>query len=95
MTALSTATYKASSLTTALPYRFKIAVITEIGEGAISGITTLYAGDLASAPGAPAYVNSSAEVISVEWTPPTDTGGNEISGYRLEVSYYNETAVPL
>ena len=82
----SQTTYTASGLTTALGYRFRVAVVSEVGESNPSGIVTFYPGELADPPGAPVYISSTATALTVGWSPGDSSGGNTITNWRLEAS---------
>lgn len=80
--------FTAANLTASLGYRIRVSVISDVGESALSDPVVLYPGDVCPAPKAPIYVNSTQSTITVSWAPPASSGGNEVSGYRLEAGWY-------
>ena len=85
-TRVNAATTTLSSLTAGSEYRFRVRYI--LPGGARSRWSAEARQTPTGAPGAPAIdrVTPGNGSLRITWSPPTDTGGLPISGYRLQVS---------
>ncbi|CAD7941246.1 unnamed protein product [Amoebophrya sp. A120] len=88
----SAITYPVGNLSVGLPYRFKVSVVSEVGESDHSPVSTFYPGDLPVAPTAPKYINSSLTSITVEWQSGdaslSQSGGNDYLNWQFQASYF-------
>jgi titin len=80
-------TYTATGLTRVTSYNFNVAAINEAGTGADGNTPSLTTS--AEVPGAPGTLSlsngsTSGTMIALSWSAPSDTGGGNISGYRIK-----------
>ena len=69
---------------------YRVSAINSVGTGAASSTANATTDDDApTVPGAPTGLSATADgtsTIDLDWTAPTDNGGSDITGYRIEVS---------
>eukprot|EP00392_Amoebophrya_sp_AT5.2_P001273 g1275.t1 len=90
--------YTVGNLEVALPYRFKVSVVSEVGESDHSPIATYYPGDIPIAPLPPTYVNSTLNSITVQWSGGdpaalSQSGGNDYLKWLFQASYFKNLTV--
>jgi len=79
--------YTASGLTAGLPYRFRIRVLSEVGESQLSNVRIISCGADPDAPSAPAHVTSANNAqLTVGWTFTGYNGGATITNWYLWAS---------
>ena len=93
----TTRSYTVTGLTNDTTYRFQVRGRSSVGGGAAS--TEREGTPEAGAPGAPTNLRATAgdEQVTLSWTPPSDNGGEPITGYeyryREQSSSYADPAV--
>jgi titin len=88
-TVTTATTYQHTSLTTGTKYTYKVSAINSVGTGAASSETsaTPTSTSAASAPGPPSALTATAvsgTEVRLSWSPPANTGGSAITGYKIE-----------
>ncbi len=81
-------TYTDRSVAPSTPRHYRVYAINPIGESLPSAPAMATSG-AATAPGAPTGLTATADgqtIINLRWTAPTNTGGSDIIGYRVEWS---------
>ncbi|CAE7779180.1 TTN [Symbiodinium sp. CCMP2456] len=80
----ATSQYTFTGLTPALPYRFYLKVVSEVGDSDASPVLTAVAGADADAPSAPYYVSSqNNNELTVGWTFSGSDGGSSITNWNI------------
>jgi len=80
----ATSQYTFTGLTPALPYRFYLKVVSEVGDSDASPVLTAVAGADADAPSAPYYVSSqNNNELTVAWTFSGSDGGSSITSWNI------------
>ena len=83
-------TYSHTSLSAGTTRHYRVSAINSVGTGAASNVDDATTDDDApTVPGAPTGLSATASgtsTIDLSWTAPTDNGGSDITGYRIEVS---------
>ena len=54
-----------------------------VGNSVVSGVFSAMAATFALAPGTPTRLTSSENVITIQWSVPTDNGGTPITDYTV------------
>eukprot|EP00930_Biecheleria_cincta_P038762 TRINITY_DN26639_c0_g1_i1.p1 TRINITY_DN26639_c0_g1~~TRINITY_DN26639_c0_g1_i1.p1 ORF type:complete len:4930 (+),score=584.21 TRINITY_DN26639_c0_g1_i1:1092-14792(+) len=89
VTSTSSSEYTAAGLTAGLTYRFKVRVVSEVGESDDSPVLILTIGADADPPSAPHYVNSyDNQNLVFGWTFPGSNGGVPITAWNV---YYSNS----
>ncbi|CAK9003180.1 Fibronectin type-III domain-containing protein 3A [Durusdinium trenchii] len=84
VTSTSQTEYTAAGLTAGLDYRFKIKVVSEVGQSDASPVLTVTVGADADPPTAPHYISSSNNnQLTVGWTFPGSDGGVPITAWNV------------
>ncbi|CAE8601561.1 unnamed protein product [Polarella glacialis] len=79
--------YTAAGLTAGLTYRFRVKVVTEVGESDPSAVLSVTVGADADAPNPPYYVSSrNNDELTVGWNFPGSNGGTPIQNWNLYVA---------
>jgi len=87
-TASTATTYTHTGLTAAATRHYRVSAINSEGDGPASS-TVNATTSAVTAPGAPTSLSATAAgttSITLSWTPPKNTGGAAITGYKIEVS---------
>ena len=87
-TASKSTTYAHENLMPETTRYYRVSAINSVGPGASSNIASATT-DPPTAPDAPTSLTATASgrtIINLSWTAPSDDGGADISGYRIEVS---------
>ena len=66
-------------------YKFRVSARNSVGYSTPSSVLTIVAATVPSQPSAPTATLNGETSFTINWSPPTDLGGQTISGYRLEV----------
>ena len=80
--------YSHTGLTAGSTRHYRVSAINSAGTGSASGADSATT-DAATAPGAPTGLTATADgqtEIDLSWTAPSDNGGADITGYRIESS---------
>ncbi len=89
----SARSHTVTGLTAATPYLIVVSPKNAIGHGDSFSFRTATTA-AATKPGSPASVTvmaGGASTINVSWTPPTETGGSPITGYRIDALLQKNT----
>ena len=76
-------TYMLDGLTAGTLYRFRVAAINLIGQGAFSDVVSFYACTNPSVPERFVVKSQGEDHLTVEWMISLTSGGCPINGYRL------------
>ena len=87
--ASSTYTQIVSGLTNGTTYNFRIAYVTNIGVGTYSTISATPITTSSAVQGIQALVSDGT--VTLYWTAPASSGGQAVSGYKVEQSTDNST----
>ena len=83
-------TYAHTGLSAGDTRHYRVSAINSVGTGDASSTANATTDDAApTVPGAPTGLSATADgtsTIDLDWTAPTDNGGSDITGYRIEVS---------
>ena len=84
-------TYSHTGLTAGSTRHYRVSAINSVGTGSTSNVdnATTDSAPTATAPGEPTGLSATADgqtEIDLSWTAPSDDGGSNITGYRIEVS---------
>ena len=83
-------TYAHTGLSAGDTRHYRVSAINSVGTGDASSTANATTDDAATTvPGAPTGLSATADgtsTIDLDWTAPTDNGGSDITGYRIEVS---------
>ena len=90
-TGTTTTTYSQTGLFAGTTRHYRVSAINALGStGAASNVANATTDDAApTVPGAPTGLSATADgtsTIDLDWTAPTDNGGSDVTGYRIEVS---------
>jgi len=84
VTSTSQTQYTAAGLTAGLDYRFKLKVVSEVGQSDESPVLSVTVGADADPPSSPYYVSSANNnQLTVGWTFPGSDGGVPITGWNM------------
>ena len=75
--------FEIDSLSTGQLYRFRYKSLNYNGESDYSNIIKAYACDIPARPEPPVIVDISLTSVTLQWTPPSDLGGCDPTGYKL------------
>ena len=83
-------TYGHTGLAPGTTRHYRVSAINSVGTGTASNVANATTDDAApTVPGAPTGLSATADgtsTIDLDWTAPTDNGGSDVTGYRIEVS---------
>ena len=83
-------TYGHTGLAPGTTRHYRVSAINSVGTGTASNVANATTDDAApTVPGAPTGLSATASgtsTIDLDWTAPTDNGGSDVTGYRIEVS---------
>ncbi len=88
-TATAATVYSHTALTTGTKYTYKVSAINTVGTGSASVevSATPTSTSVASAPGPPPSLTAiavSGTQVNLSWSPPANTGGSAVTGYKIE-----------
>ena len=88
-TASTSTTYSHTGLTTDQTYTYHVYAINSIGTSASSSeasatLTSTSSGTNPGAPGSLTAIPASPTQVNLSWTAPSNNGGHQITGYRIE-----------
>lgn len=86
----ATNSYLFTGLTAGTQYRFKVAAINSIGQGAWSSVVSFYACTNPDDPSSFVMTSQGQDHLSVAWSSPTNQGGCSVSGYLLSLENIND-----
>lgn len=64
-------------------YRFMVSAHNLVGESTNSSETVVTASDFPAGPSQPQLVSSTSSQVVISWLPPTDNGGQSVTGYEV------------
>lgn len=87
-TGTTSTTYQHTGLTTGTTYAYKVSAVNSVGAGSSSSevSATPTSSSAPSAPGAPTNLVATVATnqINLSWSAPSNTGGYQITGYKIE-----------
>ena len=64
-------------------YNFRVIVTNVVGESSPSGAFSAMAAILPDAPDAPSRKSATTESVTIQWSAPTENGGDPIDDYEV------------
>ncbi len=94
-TDLTNLQYQFTGLADGAQYGIKIQAENVIDQGEESNVVYLAAAGVPDAPAQPVFETATNISISIAWSPPTETGGSSITGYKVYMNDFKSDKITL
>ena len=84
-TSSSTLTFSSTGLTTNRYYTFAVSALNIIGESGRTSSSPIITATVPGRPSTPILISQSKTSINIGWSDPTNNGGTQLTGYRIEM----------
>ena len=91
-TGVTSTSHTESGLTTGEKHKFKVRARNAVDFSSYSLAYTIYPAIVPSQPSTPSTaLNGGETLVIIDWSEPSDTGGIDISGYKVEIKTSSNT----